>query len=176
MEFHTTTAQTIRRHRPIKTLYVAIRGRVFYVTAGRSFYEPGKDYIVFAGKDASRALAKMSKNEEDVCANLNGLSNKEISVLNDLEKKFEAKYPIVGNQLQEYEQKIYGPIENSNPSLPIFSSAGMPSFSFGFSKPNDTVLVPAFNGPGATFIFARPILDIPPQRVHFWSWPGSELL
>ncbi|CAK9134751.1 unnamed protein product [Ilex paraguariensis] len=70
-------------------------------------------------------------------------------------------------QLQEYEQKIYGPIENSNPSLPIFSSAGMPSFSFGFSKPNDTVHVPAFNSPGATSIFARPILDIPPQEFTF---------
>ncbi|KAM7459636.1 hypothetical protein LguiA_036630 [Lonicera macranthoides] len=50
---------------------------------------------MFAGKDASRALAKMNKYKEDVTAFLDGLSNKEIGVLIDWEKKFEAKYPIV---------------------------------------------------------------------------------
>ncbi|GLT56891.1 hypothetical protein SLA2020_299040 [Shorea laevis] len=77
-------------------IYVAIKGRVFDVTAGKSFYGPGGPYAMFAGKDASKALAKMSKNEEDVCASLDGLSEKEIGVLNDWEKKFEAKYPVVG--------------------------------------------------------------------------------
>ncbi|KAL4340530.1 hypothetical protein GQ457_08G004340 [Hibiscus cannabinus] len=81
---------------PFKPIYVAINGRVFDVTAGNSFYGPGGSYAIFAGKDASRALAKMSKNEEDVCANLDGLSEKEMGVLNDWVKKFEAKYPIVG--------------------------------------------------------------------------------
>ncbi|CAL5358811.1 hypothetical protein ACSBR2_036734 [Camellia fascicularis] len=81
---------------PSKPIYMAVRGRIFDVTAGKSFYGPGGPYGMFAGKDASRALAKMSKNEEDVCASLDGLSEKEIGVLNDWEKKFEAKYPIVG--------------------------------------------------------------------------------
>lgn len=52
---------------------------------------------MFAGKDASRALAKMSKNDEDVIGSLDGLSEKEMGVLDDWEKKFEAKYPIVGS-------------------------------------------------------------------------------
>ncbi|GKU87404.1 hypothetical protein SLE2022_185340 [Rubroshorea leprosula] len=81
---------------PSQPIYVAIKGRVFDVTTGKSFYGPGGPYAMFAGKDASRALAKMSKNEEDVCASLDGLSEKEIGVLNDWEKKFEAKYPVVG--------------------------------------------------------------------------------
>ncbi|KAI3426528.1 Cytochrome b5 heme-binding domain-containing protein [Psidium guajava] len=81
---------------PSKPLYVAIKGRVFDVTAGKSFYGPGGAYAMFAGKDASRALAKMSKNDEDVSPSLEGLSDKEIGVLNDWEKKFEAKYPVVG--------------------------------------------------------------------------------
>ncbi|KAM7459603.1 hypothetical protein LguiA_036597 [Lonicera macranthoides] len=81
---------------PSKPIYVAIKGRIFDVTTGKSFYGPGGAYVMFAGKDASRALAKMSKNEEDVTASLDGLSDKEIGVLNDWEKKFEAKYPIVG--------------------------------------------------------------------------------
>ncbi|XVF48241.1 hypothetical protein PTKIN_Ptkin03bG0174200 [Pterospermum kingtungense] len=81
---------------PSKPIYLAINGRVYDVTAGKSFYGPGGDYALFAGKDASRALAKMSKNEEDVCPNLDGLSEKEMGVLNDWVKKFEAKYPVVG--------------------------------------------------------------------------------
>ncbi|GMJ11125.1 membrane-associated progesterone binding protein 2 [Hibiscus trionum] len=81
---------------PSKPIYVAINGRIYDVTSGKSFYGPGGAYAMFAGKDASRALAKMSKNEEDVCADLDGLSEKEMGVLNDWVKKFEAKYPVVG--------------------------------------------------------------------------------
>ncbi|XP_022131551.1 probable steroid-binding protein 3 [Momordica charantia] len=81
---------------PSKPIYVAVKGRVFDVTTGSSFYGPGGAYAMFAGKDASRALAKMTKNEEDIISSLDGLSEKEIGVLNDWEKKFEAKYPIVG--------------------------------------------------------------------------------
>jgi membrane-associated progesterone receptor component len=79
-----------------KPIYVAIKGRVFDVSSGKNFYGPGGSYAVFAGKDASRALAKMSKNEEDVSASLDGLTEKEIGVLEDWEKKFEAKYSVVG--------------------------------------------------------------------------------
>jgi len=81
---------------PSKPIYVAIKGRVFDVTTGKSFYGPGGPYAVFAGKDASRALAKMSKNDDDVVSSLDGLTEKELGVLADWEKKFEAKYPIVG--------------------------------------------------------------------------------
>ncbi|KAF3655457.1 putative steroid-binding protein 3 [Capsicum baccatum] len=81
---------------PSKPIYVAIKGRIFDVSTGNSFYGPGGAYSMFAGKDASRALAKMSKNEEDVTPCCDGLSDKEMGVLNDWEKKFEAKYPIVG--------------------------------------------------------------------------------
>ncbi|XP_031279584.1 probable steroid-binding protein 3 [Pistacia vera] len=81
---------------PSKPIYVAMKGRVFDVTTGKSFYGPGGAYAMFAGKDASRALAKMSKNDEDITASLDGLSEKEMGVLDDWEKKFEAKYPVVG--------------------------------------------------------------------------------
>jgi len=79
-----------------KPIYMAVKGRIFDVTAGKSFYGPGGDYAMFAGKDASRALAKMSKDQDDVVGSLHGLSDKEMGVLNDWEKKFEAKYPVVG--------------------------------------------------------------------------------
>ncbi|XP_020110992.1 probable steroid-binding protein 3 [Ananas comosus] len=64
-----------------KPIYVAIRGAA---------------YAVFAGRDASRALAKMSTAAADVSGDLSGLSDKEIAVLNDWENKFRAKYPVVG--------------------------------------------------------------------------------
>ncbi|CAJ1973629.1 unnamed protein product [Sphenostylis stenocarpa] len=81
---------------PSKPIYVALKGTVYDVTTGKSFYGPGGAYAMFAGKDASRALAKMSKNEEDISPSLAGLSDKEIGVLDDWEKKFQAKYPVVG--------------------------------------------------------------------------------
>ena len=81
---------------PSKPIYVAVKGRIFDVSAGKSFYGPGGPYAMFAGKDASRALAKMSKSDEDISPSLHGLSDKELSVLHDWEKKFEAKYTVVG--------------------------------------------------------------------------------
>ncbi|KAK9098117.1 hypothetical protein Syun_025162 [Stephania yunnanensis] len=81
---------------PDKPIYVAIKGRVFDVSSGETFYGPGGSYCSFAGRDASRALAKMSKNEEDICASIDGLTEKELGVLADWETKFEAKYPVVG--------------------------------------------------------------------------------
>ncbi|WOL08618.1 putative steroid-binding protein 3 [Canna indica] len=79
-----------------KPIYVAVRGAIYDVSSGKGFYGPGGPYAIFAGREASRALAKMSKEEEDVCGNLGGLSDKELGVLADWEKKFQAKYPIVG--------------------------------------------------------------------------------
>ncbi|XP_010670833.2 probable steroid-binding protein 3 [Beta vulgaris subsp. vulgaris] len=81
---------------PSKPIYVAIKGRVFDVSTGNNFYGPGGAYAMFSGKDASRALAKMSKNEDDVVSSIDGLSQKELDVLADWERKFEAKYPVVG--------------------------------------------------------------------------------
>ncbi|XP_057810390.1 probable steroid-binding protein 3 [Salvia miltiorrhiza] len=81
---------------PSKPIYVAVRGNIYDVTTGKSFYGPGGAYAVFAGKDASRALAKMSKDESDVVPNLDGLTEKEIGVLVDWEKKFQDKYRVVG--------------------------------------------------------------------------------
>lgn len=78
-------------------IYVAIKKRIFDVSSARNFYGPGGSYAVFAGKDASRALAKMSTKEHDVVGSIEGLTEKELKVLEDWERKFEAKYPVVGS-------------------------------------------------------------------------------
>ncbi|XVE72477.1 hypothetical protein DITRI_Ditri11bG0042200 [Diplodiscus trichospermus] len=75
----------------------------------------------------------------------------------------------VYQQLQEYEQKLFGSSDSSNPALPTFSPGGAPAFNFGFSKANDPVPVPvpAFNNLNATSIFARPPLEVPPHEFTF---------
>ncbi|KAH1162621.1 hypothetical protein GYH30_001211 [Glycine max] len=74
-------------------------GHVYDVSIEKSFYSLGGPYAMFAGKDASRALAKMSKNDDDISPSLDDLSDKEIDILNDWENKFQAKYPVVARVL-----------------------------------------------------------------------------
>ncbi|GAV62418.1 DSPc domain-containing protein [Cephalotus follicularis] len=69
----------------------------------------------------------------------------------------------VYQQLQEYEQKIFGSIDSTNPSLPVFPTASLPSFNFGFPKVNEPVPGPAFHSVGGTSIFARLPLDVPDE-------------
>ncbi|XVF81538.1 hypothetical protein PTKIN_Ptkin15bG0163000 [Pterospermum kingtungense] len=75
----------------------------------------------------------------------------------------------VYQQLEEYEQKLFGSSNGSNPVLPTFPPAGAPSFNIGFPKPNDPVPVPipVFNNLGAASIFTRPPSEVPPHEFTF---------
>ncbi|KAI1639591.1 cytochrome b5-like heme/steroid binding domain-containing protein [Biscogniauxia mediterranea] len=75
--------------------YVAIKGKVYDVT-GNKAYQEGGSYHVFAGKDASRALAKTSTKAEDVQPEWRDLSDKEKSTLNDWVTFFSNRYNVVG--------------------------------------------------------------------------------
>ncbi|KAI9749836.1 MAG: N-acetylglucosaminyl-phosphatidylinositol de-N-acetylase [Chaenotheca gracillima] len=75
--------------------YVAIKGKVFDVS-GNSAYAPGGQYHVFAGKDASRALAQSSLKPEDARAEWEDLPDKEKQVLTDWFTFFSKRYSIVG--------------------------------------------------------------------------------
>ncbi|RCI09088.1 hypothetical protein L249_5063 [Ophiocordyceps polyrhachis-furcata BCC 54312] len=77
------------------TCYVAIKGKVYDVT-GNKAYQPGGSYHVFAGKDASRALAKSSTKAEDVSAEWRDLDDKEKTVLDDWITFFSKRYNVVG--------------------------------------------------------------------------------
>ncbi|CAK9183671.1 unnamed protein product [Ilex paraguariensis] len=65
------------------------------------FYGPGGPYALFAGRDASRALALMSFKPQDLTGNIAGLSTSELEVLQDWEYKFMEKYVKVGQLVPE---------------------------------------------------------------------------
>ncbi|KAH1188260.1 putative sulfate transporter 3.3 [Glycine max] len=65
---------------------------------------------MFVNKDTSKALAKMSKNDDDISPSLDGLSDKEIGVLNDWENKFQAKYIVIARVLNKSYDNLIGPV------------------------------------------------------------------
>ncbi|KAJ7566481.1 hypothetical protein O6H91_02G105100 [Diphasiastrum complanatum] len=86
---------------PNKPLLMAIKGQIYDVSLSRGFYGPGGPYALFAGKDASRALAKMSFEEQDLNGNIEGLGAFELEALSDWEFKFMSKYVKVGQIVKE---------------------------------------------------------------------------
>mmetsp|Transcript_21063 Transcript_21063/g.25358 ORF Transcript_21063/g.25358 Transcript_21063/m.25358 type:complete len:290 (+) Transcript_21063:64-933(+) len=81
-------------------IYVGAGEKVFDCSfGGVTFYGPNCAYNRFAGKNASRALAKMSFDPEDTeNTNIDDLPDKQKKVLQDWVKTFEERkgYPIVG--------------------------------------------------------------------------------
>lgn len=80
-------------------IFIAMKGEVFDVTRARDFYGPESTYHCFAGRDASRAMAKLSFDEEDLSnQNLDDLGIFEKDVLQNWYDKFKyaKQYPIVG--------------------------------------------------------------------------------
>ncbi|KAF6144952.1 hypothetical protein GIB67_013303 [Kingdonia uniflora] len=69
-------------------------------------------------------------------------------------------------ELQEFEQKVFGPVELS--AIPVvFPSSNIPSFGLGFPKIDSTVPQPTFGCPTATSIFDNAALNIPPSGFTF---------
>ncbi|KAG0453318.1 hypothetical protein HPP92_025982 [Vanilla planifolia] len=81
---------------PKKPLLMAIKGQIYDVSQSRLFYGPGGPYALFAGKDASRALAKMSFEPKDLTGDISDLGPFELEALQDWEYKFMSKYIKVG--------------------------------------------------------------------------------
>lgn len=84
-------------------VYLAVRGKVFDVSSGRNFYGPGGPYENFAGRDASRGLAKGSFDADMLTEDLNGpldtltdLNAEELEALRGWEERFGEKYLVVG--------------------------------------------------------------------------------
>jgi membrane-associated progesterone receptor component len=80
-------------------VYVALKGDVFDVSASKEYYGPGSTYDCFAGRDASRAMAKLSFEEAELSnPKLDDLGPFELDVLENWVEKFKymKQYPIVG--------------------------------------------------------------------------------
>ncbi|XP_058740190.1 membrane steroid-binding protein 1-like [Vicia villosa] len=84
-----------------KPLLMAIKGQIYDVSQSRMFYGPGGPYALFAGKDASRALARMSFEEKDLTGDISDLGPFEVDALQDWEYKFMEKYVKVGTIKKE---------------------------------------------------------------------------
>ncbi|GJJ78564.1 membrane-associated progesterone receptor component [Entomortierella parvispora] len=87
-------------------ILMAVQGKVFDVTRGRNFYGPDGPYGNFAGRDASRGLAKNSF-DKAMLSPLDGPIDK-LEDLDDDDKEslanwaehFEGKYQLVGKLIE----------------------------------------------------------------------------
>ncbi|XP_006647586.2 membrane steroid-binding protein 1 [Oryza brachyantha] len=103
---------------PKKPLLMAIKGQIYDVTQSRMFYGPGGPYALFAGRDASRALAKMSFDPDDLTSDISGLGPFELEALQEWEGKFMGKYVKVGTI-----KKITPVLEGDAAALPTHGRA-----------------------------------------------------
>jgi len=85
---------------PGQPLLIGIRGYVYDVTRGGDFYGPGGPYGMFAGKDCTRALAKVSFDDELFTGDIEGLEPEELEKLEEWIEMFEGKYRRVGRLLE----------------------------------------------------------------------------
>ncbi|KAI5858567.1 cytochrome b5-like heme/steroid binding domain-containing protein [Tricharina praecox] len=112
MVFKTFTPSTLRPFNGVDDprVMLGVQGKVFDVTAGKSFYGPGGPYSNFAGRDASRGLAKNSFDEDmltDVDMPLDllvDLTDEERGSLKEWAAHFEGKYLLVGRLVNEGEE------------------------------------------------------------------------
>ncbi|KAK8866139.1 hypothetical protein IAR55_001290 [Kwoniella newhampshirensis] len=81
---------------PSKPIYVAIKGRVFDVTAKPEMYGKGRGYNIFAGKDASKGLGMSSLDAADAVPDYSSLNETQMNTLNQWESFFEKRYNVVG--------------------------------------------------------------------------------
>ncbi|KAA1470788.1 cytochrome b5 [Dentipellis sp. KUC8613] len=87
-------------------ILLAIQGTVFDVTAGRNFYGPDGMYGNFAGRDASRGMAKQSFDVEMLTPidqpldKLTDLTQEEIDNMKGWHEHFSNKYIICGRLVE----------------------------------------------------------------------------
>ncbi|KAF9651003.1 cytochrome b5 [Thelephora ganbajun] len=90
-------------------ILLAINGVVFDVSRGRNFYGPEGMYANFAGRDASRGMAKQSFDEEMLTDidrpldKLQDLTPSEIENMNGWIDHFSSKYTVCGRLVNEDE-------------------------------------------------------------------------
>jgi membrane-associated progesterone receptor component len=89
---------------PDGPILIAVAGKVYNVWKGRHFYGPGGEYSIFAGRDATRLLAKFRTTEEDEESLSIPLTMGERATLEGYVWTFKDKYDVVGT-LAGYDPK-----------------------------------------------------------------------
>ncbi|KAK9454478.1 cytochrome b5-like heme/steroid binding domain-containing protein [Dipodascopsis uninucleata] len=92
------TPEELRKYDGVESdkIYVAVKGVVFDVSHKRDVYGPQKSYSVFAGKDGSRGLGKSSLKLEDAVPFTEGMTESELTVLDDWFSYFSQRYNVMG--------------------------------------------------------------------------------
>jgi membrane-associated progesterone receptor component len=95
-------------------VFLAVSRKVYDVTPGKAFYGPGGPYEAFAGRDASRGLAKGSFDQDMLTPidssidTLDDLDGEEKSSLKGWEEHFGNKYAVVGELVENGEEEQDG--------------------------------------------------------------------
>lgn len=80
-----------------RDIYVAIRGIVFDVTRERKKFGRGGQFNALAGRDASRAIAKMSFDPKDLTHDLTGLTDSDLQRLDEVfDEDYQKQFPVQG--------------------------------------------------------------------------------
>jgi len=96
-------------------IYISLKGNVYDVTSAKDLYGPGQTYHCMAGREASRALAKLSFEESDLgSTDLTDLGPFQRETLGNWEEKFihYKSYPVVG-------KCIFNPDHVPDASIPL---------------------------------------------------------
>lgn len=81
---------------PTKPILLSVKGTIYDVTRGRSFYGKSGPYGLFAGRECARAFALDSLEPEDVTGNLDDLPEAKLRRLEEWIETFEMKYGAIG--------------------------------------------------------------------------------
>ena len=148
-------------------IYVGLKGEVFDVSSASDLYGPGKSYSCFAGREASRAMARLSFEEEDLSSTkLEDLGPFERNTLDDWYQKFKLYkcYPIVG--------RVSAP-----PSPKAFTFAELSEYVGKGSVQTGRVDAPiymAINGKVSLFLFVCFYFVIMLYSCRCWTFPTEE--
>eukprot|EP00956_Cyclotella_meneghiniana_P031552 scaffold83136_cov74-Cyclotella_meneghiniana.AAC.5 len=101
-------------------LYLAIKGRVYDVSAGKKFYAEGSDYHDWVGKDASRSFGTGCRGGTDrtgmdcLSSSLEGLTDKELKEIDRWVELYEThdKYTFVGHLVDDPVNEVLEHIED----------------------------------------------------------------
>ena len=94
---------------PDGKVYLAVKGKVHDVTAGRNFYGPGGPYENFAGRDATRGLACQSFDEDMLTKDLDG-------PLDDCSDLGPSEYENLQGWVERFDEKVSCELPSMSPS------------------------------------------------------------